>query len=90
MVLLFFFQPNYLYNISKYGIIKEKTIGEVHMGDNANDKSRSTEKHSNDKDTVIIGESNSKKQVFNVQSSGTKPYDTSNVLKQSGSNNKNK
>ena len=60
------------------------------MGDNANDKNRSTEKHSNDKGTVIIGENNSKKQVFNVQSSGTKPYDTSNVLKQSGSNNKNK
>ena len=40
--------------------------------------------------TVIIGEMDSRKQVFNIQSSGTKPYDTNNMLKPSGSNNQNK
>ena len=47
-------------------------------------------RHSDHRSSVIVGEINSRKQVFNIQSSGTKPYDTSNMLKPSGSNNHNK
>ncbi len=37
-------------------------------------------------DQAIISETNSIKQIFNIQSSGTKPYDTNNMLKSSDSN----
>lgn len=61
------------------------------MKDNTNNNNiNNTLQHSDDRGTVCIGEINSRKQVFNVQSSGTKPYDTSNMLKSSGSNNQNK
>ena len=60
------------------------------MGDNANNNNSGTIKHSDDRGTVIVGELNSRKQVFNIQSSGTKPYDTSNMLKPSGSNDQSK
>lgn len=58
------------------------------MSDNANNNNGKI-KHSDGRDTVIVGELNSRKQVFNIQSSGTKPYDTNNMLKPSGSNNQN-
>ena len=60
------------------------------MKDNTNNNNNNTLQHSDDGSTVCISEINSRKQVFNVQSSGTKPYDTSNILKPSGSNNQNK
>lgn len=59
------------------------------MGDNANNNNNSTIKHSDGRGTVIVSEINSRKQVFNNQSSGTKPYDTSNMLKPADSNNQN-
>lgn len=60
------------------------------MGDNANNNNGGVIKHLDDRGTVIVGELNSRKQVFNIQSSGTKPYDTNNMLKPSGSSNQNK
>lgn len=58
------------------------------MCDNNNNKNNDNViKHSDGSGSVIIGEINSRTQVFNIQSSGTKPYDTSNMLKPSGSNN---
>jgi len=59
------------------------------MGDNANTNNNNTLQHTDDSSTVIVGEINSRLQVFNIQSSGTKPYDTSNMLKPSNSNKSN-
>lgn len=65
--------------------------GNIYMCNNGDNKnSDNVIRHSDDRGTVIIGEINSRKKVFNIQSSGIKPYDTSSMLKPSGSNNQNK
>ena len=54
-----------------------------------NNKNNNEIKHSDGSGVVMTGEINSARQVFNVKSSGTKPYDTSNMLKPSTPRNQN-
>ena len=50
---------------------------------NIDNKNESKIKHPDDNGTAIVGEINSKTKVFNIQSNGSKPYDTNNMIKQS-------
>ena len=50
--------------------------------DTNNNINNNTSQHPDNINTITISEINSKTQIFNIQSNGSKTYDTNNMVKQ--------